>query len=122
MRIYRDDAVSVALHVSRHPVAGTQGIIGEPDDSDGFGPLQQVSNRIRLRHEIQKLHAITSYSPAPLSVCTFSAPVCGSSRRLLYWMRYFSGPRLTGFSSGPARGRAACAGSTPDSERPCSSS
>ena len=39
VRIHRDDAVSVALHVGGHAVAGAQRITGESDHCDRFRTL-----------------------------------------------------------------------------------
>ena len=46
LRIYRDDTISVALHVGRNAVAGTHGITRQADDRDGLGALQQVGDGI----------------------------------------------------------------------------
>ena len=40
LRIDRNDAISVGLHVGRDAVAGAQGIAGEADHGDGLGTLQ----------------------------------------------------------------------------------
>ena len=49
LRIDGNDAVTVTLHVSGDAVAGTQRIVGESYDRDGFGALQQIGNGIGSR-------------------------------------------------------------------------
>src|ERR1017187_1185524 len=122
LRVYREDSISVALHIGRDPVAGAQGIGGEADHGDGLGTHQQVSDGIRLCHESQRSIQLTSCWPDLPSACAFSAPACGLSRKPPYWRKYSSNPRSTGVSSSPVRDRVACADLTPDSAPLCSSS
>jgi hypothetical protein len=49
LRIDRNDAVAVRLHVHRYPVTGAQRAIGKSHDRDGAGALEQVRDGIRLR-------------------------------------------------------------------------
>ena len=55
LRIHRNDAVSLALHVGRHAVAGAQGIVRESDHRDGFRVAQQFSDGICLREEAMSI-------------------------------------------------------------------
>ena len=45
-RVYRDDAISVALHVGRDTVAGTQRIAREADHGDGPGTLERLGDGV----------------------------------------------------------------------------
>ena len=47
-RVYRDDAVSVSLHVGANAVARTQWVAGEADHRDGPGTLEKFGDRVRL--------------------------------------------------------------------------
>src|SRR5438270_8208086 len=47
--IDRNDAIALALHIGGYTVAGSQRTIGEPDDGDGSGTLEEIGNWIGLR-------------------------------------------------------------------------
>src|SRR6185312_5853946 len=107
VRIYRNDAVALRLHVGGHSVAGTQRAVGETHHGDGAGALEQVSDRIGLRQGSHAAIVVLRGKASPVKNHVGTAPRLSGGAKLRVFDRAVSGKlkNLSSFTRPDSRGR-----------------